>query len=404
MEWRDVSFWIGENQVLKNNTGILEPGHLCGIFGPSGCGKTTLLNVLSGRQRGKGRIRSGSSWSTVRLSGQLFARGLPVPFNYFAGKTAFVYQDNALPPMETPRECLLFSAYLRLPRSVPRKEREALVERLIEKLNLEDCADRVVGDLLMKGISGGEAKRTAVGVELISNPRMIVLDEPLSGLDSFNAFSLITALRSLAETHVPVLMTVHQPSSESFMEMHDALVMHKGEVCYFGRAERLASHFHQLGFPCPSHCNPADHAVFVIQKESEDVSRRIKETWTNSAMGQEMMHRIGQAGKHDVSAPAIYRKQAHASSSDDESTGGSEDDSQPAPSCCRKKNEQKLLRGPGRYSSPRFEGLETPSRTDIYGLHDMPCHRIALRLGFLQRRHQRGKRSLRSELRCASSI
>ena len=62
-----------------------------------------------------------------------------------------------------------------------------------------------------------------VGVELITNPKMLFLDEPLSGLDSYAAFTLMEALKNLAATNVPVLCTVHQPSSEIFAMFDDVV-------------------------------------------------------------------------------------------------------------------------------------------------------------------------------------
>lgn len=327
MEWQDLSFRIGEHQILSHVTGLIEPGRLCGVFGPSGCGKTTLLNLLSGRQRTHGHSRNGGSLAPISFSGDVFARGVPVKPKYFRGKAAFVYQDNALPPYETPRECLEFSAYLRLPRC-SKETRAKQVDSLLLQLHLESCADNMVGSLLYKGISGGEAKRVAIGVELISNPRLLFLDEPLSGLDSFNAFVVASSLRTLAETKVPVIMSIHQPSSEIFSQLHDVLVLHKGEVCYLGRAEQLVAHFQQLGFPCPSHYNPADHAIFVMQKETEESSQIIKSKWGQSAMFQELLKRISHAGIAAGNAALIDES---GSSSGDESIDSGDE----SKGCCR---------------------------------------------------------------------
>jgi ABC-type multidrug transport system ATPase subunit len=69
---------------------------------------------------------------------------------------------------------------------------------------------------LQKTISGGERKRTAIGVELITNPSLILLDEPTSGLDSFKAIQIVKLLKKLARNGKTVISTLHQPSSESF--------------------------------------------------------------------------------------------------------------------------------------------------------------------------------------------
>ena len=58
----------------------------------------------------------------------------------------------------------------------------------IKTMKLERCQDSMIGGISMKGISGGERKRTSIGFELVTNPSAIILDEPTSGLDSFTAF------------------------------------------------------------------------------------------------------------------------------------------------------------------------------------------------------------------------
>jgi ABC-type multidrug transport system ATPase subunit len=71
---------------------------------------------------------------------------------------------------------------------------------LLKKLNLIECADAFVGsDQFKKGISGGQKKRVAIGVELISNPHILIFDEPTSGLDSHNALVIMRLLGKLAK-------------------------------------------------------------------------------------------------------------------------------------------------------------------------------------------------------------
>jgi ABC-type multidrug transport system ATPase subunit len=82
----------------------------------------------------------------------------------------------------TVKEALTFAARLKL--TVPEDVQDAKVRQLIIDLGLTECQDTMVGSVLKKLISGGERKRTAIGVELITDPKVILLDEPTSGLDS----------------------------------------------------------------------------------------------------------------------------------------------------------------------------------------------------------------------------
>jgi len=278
MEWRDVSFTVGDKEILKGVTGILERGRVVAVMGPSGCGKTTLLNVLSGRQRSSGKQKGKTTSVRVSVKGSITVLGEETKAKHVQKMVAYVFQDNALPEFETPRDCLNFSAFLRLPKSVTGGERKTVVQSMLDRLRLGQCSDIIVGSVTRKGLSGGEQKRTAVGVELISNPKMVFLDEPLSGLDSFNAVSLMHSLRELAtaDPPVPVLLTLHQPSDEIFSVIDDLILMHAGEVCYAGPADQLAAHFDVLGIPCPEGWSPTDHAMSVL--ETEEASR-VKETW-----------------------------------------------------------------------------------------------------------------------------
>lgn len=79
-------------------------------------------------------------------------------------------QDDALMSTATPREALMFSANMRLPPTTPKEQLVDLVEKLLNDLGLLECADVMIGGPLIKGISGGQRKRTSVGVEVITDP------------------------------------------------------------------------------------------------------------------------------------------------------------------------------------------------------------------------------------------
>ncbi|CAE7034882.1 st [Symbiodinium natans] len=302
MEWSDLTFTIGSHRILSNITGMIEPGKLTGVFGPSGSGKTTLLNILAGRQNTKA--------TGMSLSGQITTAGSPVDPISFRSNIAYVMQDDSLLPFETPRECLHFSACLRLPRSVTEEQRQEFVENLLSTLHLERCCSTIVGSALVKGISGGERKRTSVGIELITNPRMLFLDEPLSGLDSYAAYTLVVALKELAEADVPVLCTVHQPSSEIFAKFDDVIILHGGEVTYHGPADHISTHFDVLGYPCPANFNPADHVMFLLQKEVPEKLQVIKTSWLDCGTFKKMHDQIvslrGRSNGHPASSATSH--------------------------------------------------------------------------------------------------
>lgn len=122
-----------------------------------------------------------------------------------------------------------------------------MVDELIESLGLADCANTLVGSELVRGISGGEKKRVAIGVELVTNPSTLFLDEPTSGLDSYSAFNTISILKALAANGCSVLCTVHQPSSEIFGLFDNVILLKSGVCIYNGPLQALPAHFEDGG-------------------------------------------------------------------------------------------------------------------------------------------------------------
>lgn len=199
------------------------PGETLFIMGSSGAGKTSLLNILSDRinltngARIKGRVMVND---TVELKGSRF------------GKIAsYVMQDDVLMSCFTPKEALTFAARLKLA-GLSQQEQDERVRKLIKELNLVNCQNTNIGSAATKTISGGEKKRTAIGVELITDPALILLDEPTSGLDSFQAYSIIKLLKDLAKKGRTIISTLHQPSSEAFALFDRLILMCDGYIVY----------------------------------------------------------------------------------------------------------------------------------------------------------------------------
>eukprot|EP00741_Cyanophora_paradoxa_P002580 tig00000605_g2503.t1 len=234
-----------EKQILRGCTGVLQPGRLCGILGSSGAGKTTLLNLLAGQ--------------VDFAAGSVLLNGEPVTPSFMRRVSGFVFQDDVILETMTVREALAMSAQLRLPPEMSPAGRRARVDEILSVLHLEHAADTIVGSSTNKGISGGERKRAACGMEMIVNPGILFLDEPTSGLDTFTATSIMETLKGLAASGRTIAATLHQPSSEIFHMFDDLMIMAHGRILYFGPAAESVPHFAALGYPCPTYTNPADH-------------------------------------------------------------------------------------------------------------------------------------------------
>ncbi|EER15805.1 ABC transporter, putative, partial [Perkinsus marinus ATCC 50983] len=278
LEWTNVDFSIKDKRILIDCTGMVRPGELTAVLGPSGSGKSTLMNVLGGRQslRGDGRTFDGE----ISFNGKV-----QDPFN-FRSHIAYVMQDDHLTATATPREILEMSARLRM-HDQSKAEVEALVTDLLDSLKLTSCENTVVGNDVIRGISGGERKRTSVGMELISKPQMIFLDEPLSGLDSYAAVTTMKVLKDLARSGVAVVVTVHQPSSEIYSMFDNTLVICSGRMVYLGPTADLKAFIQDsTSKQCPSDYNPADFVLSELQTASEEEIEKLAATYKKKAQAR----------------------------------------------------------------------------------------------------------------------
>lgn len=159
--------------------------------------------------------------------------------------------------------------------SISIAEQDQRVETLLKDLGLLQAADTLVGTPQRKTISGGERKRTSIGVELITDPSIVILDEPTSGLDSFKSLQMIKLLRNLARKGKTVISTIHSPSSEGFMLFDKLMILSDGYMIYQGEAKISYEYFSSFGFVCPNFKNPADYymkafAVSYPKKEEDE--------------------------------------------------------------------------------------------------------------------------------------
>ncbi|KKY26406.1 putative atp-binding cassette sub-family g member 5 [Diplodia seriata] len=182
--------------ILHNVSADMPSGSLTAIIGGSGSGKTTLLNVMSNRMHGRRlHVTGGTLFNGHDVLGDLSAI------------SAYVMQTDVLQPTLTVRETLRYAADLRLPTSVAKDERRRVVDEVILELGLKEAADTRIGNNVHKGCSGGEKRRTSIGVQLLANPSVLFLDEPTTGLDATSAFQLVRTLKNLASKGRTIITT-----------------------------------------------------------------------------------------------------------------------------------------------------------------------------------------------------
>ncbi|GLT82163.1 hypothetical protein SLE2022_005710 [Rubroshorea leprosula] len=250
-------------RLLQGLNGFVEPGRIMAIMGPSGSGKSTLLDSLAGRLS-----------RNVVMTGNILLNGKKRRLDY--GVVAYVTQEDVMLGTLTVKETIAYSAHLRLPNNLTREEINDIVNGTIMSMGLQDCADTVIGNWHLRGISGGEKKRLSIALEILTMPQVLFLDEPTSGLDSASAFFVIQTLRSIAQEGRTVISSIHQPSSEVFALFDDLFLLSGGETVYFGEAKMALEFFAEAGFPCPRKRNPSDHFLRCINSDFDTVTATLK--------------------------------------------------------------------------------------------------------------------------------
>lgn len=242
----------GTKRILHKISGKVARGCVLGLLGPSGSGKTSLLNALAA-------VENGHSV----YSGKILVDGKKVAKDY-RKVAAYVQQDDSLYSTLTVRECIQYSAQLRLPSSASESAKDAMVERVISELNLGHVVDARIGSNGQnRGISGGERRRVSIGMELVTSPQILFLDEPTSGLDSSSANSVVQLVKELASHGRIVVLSIHQPSAKSFLQLDQVMLLAKGKMLYHGPPAASKSYFQDLGFICPENENIADFILDI---------------------------------------------------------------------------------------------------------------------------------------------
>jgi ABC-type lipoprotein export system ATPase subunit len=156
----------------RSSSKVMPAGTLTAILGSSGSGKSTLLNTIAHRISSKSMDISGS----ITFNGGGKVKDV---------RSAYVMQDDILLPTLTVRETLQYAADLRLPSRYTQQEREDVVGNTTLELGLKECAHTKIGTSSNSQCSGGEKRRTSIGVQLLSDPSVLFCDEPTTGESSY---------------------------------------------------------------------------------------------------------------------------------------------------------------------------------------------------------------------------
>ena len=159
-----------EKYLLDNITGQITGGFWA-VMGSSGSGKTTLLSTLALRL----------DTSRVSIDGIMYLSGRKYTKRDLKNMSGYVMQDDLVNANFTVYETLQYTARLRMSASTTSFEHRKRISLVMKLMGITHCRDVIVGDSRRKGISGGERKRLCIAMELLTNPKLLFLDEPTSG-------------------------------------------------------------------------------------------------------------------------------------------------------------------------------------------------------------------------------
>lgn len=277
-ELKKVSYCLeGGRKLLRDISFAVPAGDSVAIMGASGAGKTTLLSMLSGR------------CGDASLQGELLLNGVrvvPWQMAELRPLIGYVPQDDVMHTCLTVRENIEFQAELRLRHAVRADSPEEVgrqlalrIDEVVQGLGLSHVQNR----LICSGLSGGQRKRVSIGMEIVSKPQVLLLDEPSSGLDASTAHRILeTVLCGANMDHCTSFTTIHQPRW-STLSLFDRLVLLApgGHMCYAGPVAAAKPYFMAVPrMEFPKDQNPADIIIDSTTFESARMMT-MDGTWRN---------------------------------------------------------------------------------------------------------------------------
>ncbi len=209
---------FGDFTAVERMDLTIDQGEFIAIMGPSGCGKTTTLRMLAGLE--------DPTEGTIRIGGETM-NGVPP----HKRDTPLVWQSLALFPFLNARENVEFGLKMRGFDAATRK-RKAL--DWLERLDIGEFAERNVDTL-----SGGQRQRVALARSLVTEPKLLLLDEPLSALDAHLVIRMQSVLTKLQRELGITFVYVTHSQSEAFAMADRVVIMSKGNIAQTGTARDI---------------------------------------------------------------------------------------------------------------------------------------------------------------------
>ncbi|KAL2234771.1 UNVERIFIED_CONTAM: ABC transporter G family member 36 [Sesamum indicum] len=276
--------------ILKDASGIIKPSRMTLLLGPPSSGKTTLLLALAGKLDPTLKIRG-----EITYNGHMLNEFVPQK------TSAYISQNDVHVGEMTVKETLDFSARCQgvgsrydLLSELARREREAgifpeaevdlfmkaiamqgvesslITDYTLRILGLDVCRDTIVGDEMIRGISGGQKKRVTTGEMIVGPTKTLFMDEISTGLDSSTTFQIVKCLQQIVHlTEATIFMSLLQPAPETFDLFDDIILLSEGQIVYQGPREHIIEFFESCGFKCPERKGTADFLQEVTSRKDQ---------------------------------------------------------------------------------------------------------------------------------------
>jgi ABC-type multidrug transport system ATPase subunit len=235
-----------EATILAGSSGVCRPGEMVLVLGRPGSGCTTWLKAIANQR---------TTFSGVEGEVLYGAYGAAEFEKRFRGEAVFNDEMDAHIPSLTVEQTLSFALDLRLPARLPegfpsRGEFKAhVVTTLLRMFNIEHTRHTVVGDHLIRGVSGGEKRRLSIAEMMVTRASVLAWDNSTRGLDSATALDFVKSARVLTNLYrTSTFITLYQASENMFRQFDRVLVLDAGRQVYFGPTAEARDYFRSLGF------------------------------------------------------------------------------------------------------------------------------------------------------------
>ncbi|XP_022919463.1 ATP-binding cassette subfamily G member 4-like [Onthophagus taurus] len=264
IEFKNLTYKIGNLEIIHSVNGKLPSGKLIGILGASGAGKTSLLNILAGQ------IHNG-------VTGNILINDHPREMKKFHKLSSYIMQEDLLQPLLTVKESMNIAAKLKLGKEYTEDDKQNVLKEVVDVIGLDTCLN-----VRVENLSGGQRRRLSIALELVNNPPVLFLDEPTTGLDNVAMKTCVQILKSIALQGRTVICTIHQPSDSLFKLFDMVYFMSSGSCIYNGTVSNLVNFLENAGFPCPITYSPADYIIELVQTD-HNVTKKLSTATKNGA-------------------------------------------------------------------------------------------------------------------------